>query len=172
MSKNPKLILTSIDFFVFDFDGVLTSNMVYIDQDGKELVRCSRSDGLAFNVLNKLNKTSCIISTEKNAVVTARAKKLKTQVLQGVAYKEDALKDVALQNNVDLSRVLYVGNDLNDYNAMRLCGVAVCPSDSHSSILNIADIVLNSRGGNGIVRELLEDFFMLDFNKILYTRRN
>ena len=56
--------IDKIDAFVFDFDGVMTNNKVYLDQDGKEIVGCHRSDGLAFDVLRELNKPSFIISTE------------------------------------------------------------------------------------------------------------
>ena len=68
--------IKNIDVFVFDFDGVLTNNMVHLDENGKEFVSCSRGDGLAFDVLRKLKKPAYILSTEKNTVVSARAKKL------------------------------------------------------------------------------------------------
>jgi len=63
---------------------------------------------------------------------------------------------------------LYVGNDLNDYKAMQLCGYSACPSDSHKKIKSISSIVLNNKGGYGVVRELLEEVFKLDFIKILF----
>ena len=72
------------------------------------------------------------------------------------------------ENRYKLNRVLYVGNDLNDYEAMKLCGYSVCPSDSHNKIKKIADIVLKTQGGKGVVRELLEDVLEIDFIKILY----
>ena len=77
-----KISLDNIDVFVFDFDGVLTNNLVQIDENGKESVSCSRADGLAFDVLRKLNKSVYILSTEKNPVVLARAKKLKVKVFK------------------------------------------------------------------------------------------
>ena len=75
MSKK-NISIESIDAFVFDFDGVLTDNLVYVREDGLESVVCSRADGLAFDVLKKLKKSSYILSTEKNPVVTKRANKL------------------------------------------------------------------------------------------------
>jgi len=69
------MIFNDIDAFVFDFDGVLTNNLVHLNQLGEESVSCSRSDGLAFDVLHKLNKPVFILSTEKNPVVSMRAKK-------------------------------------------------------------------------------------------------
>ena len=169
MTHNLKLSFSDIDLFIFDFDGVLTSNMVYVDQNGKESVECCRSDGMAFDVLNKLKKTSYIISTEKNSVVASRAKKNKIPLLQGVDNKLEVLKGVIDKHNTDLSRVLYVGNDLNDYHAMKSSGLSVCPFDSHIKIKNLADIVLKTFGGKGVVRELLEEVFDLDFIEILYS---
>ena len=61
-----KISLDDIDALVFDFDGVLTNNLVHLDQDGREWVSCNRADGLAFDVLNKLQKPAYILSTEKN----------------------------------------------------------------------------------------------------------
>ena len=156
---------------VFDFDGVLTDNKVYLDQDGKESVSCSRADGLAFDVLHKLHKPVYILSTEKNPVVTARAEKIKVQAVQGVNNKVDGIKALVEKKKFSLKNTLYVGNDLNDYRVMQLCGYTACPADSHMKIKEISTIVLETAGGNGIVRELLEDVFFIDFMEILYPQK-
>ena len=165
------MTLDDIDAFVFDFDGVLTNNLVYLNQEGVESVACSRADGLAFDVLRKLNKPAFILSTEKNLVVEERAKKLKIPAIQGVTDKVEAIKELAKEKKIHLNNILYVGNDLNDYEAMQLCGYTACPSDSHEIIKSIANIVLKTSGGNGVVRELLEDIFQLNFIKILYQEK-
>jgi len=165
-----KISLDNIDAFVFDFDGVLTNNLVHIDQDGRELVSCSRADGLAFDVLRKLQKPAYILSTEKNLVVKARAKKLKIPSLQGVSDKVEGIKELAASEGLNIQNILYVGNDLNDYHVMELCGYSACPSDSHEKIKLISTIELNSKGGDGVVRELLEEKLGLDFIEILYNR--
>ena len=162
------MTLDDIDAFVFDFDGVLTNNLVQIDENAKESVSCSRADGLAFDVLRKLNKPAYILSTEKNLVVKARAKKLNIPAIQGVADKVEAIKKLAVDNSYSLKNILYVGNDLNDYLVMQLCGYSACPADSHSKIKSVSDIILSTNGGDGIVRELLEEVLNLDFIKILY----
>jgi len=167
--KNQKeILLNNIDAFIFDFDGVLTNNLVYLDQNGKESVSCSRADGLAFDVLRKLDKPSFILSTEYNSVVTMRAKKLKVPVVQGVVDKVKTIKELVNENNYNLKNILYVGNDLNDYLVMQLCGYTACPAGSHPKIKEISDVVLKTNGGNGVVRELLENIIGLDFIKILY----
>ena len=168
MLTNEIIHFDDIDAFIFDFDGVLTNNIVHLDQDGKESVSCNRGDGLAFDVLRKLKKSSYILSTENNSVVTARANKLKIPALQGIGDKVKEIKKLAMKEGFDLQNVLYVGNDLNDYRVMKLCGYTACPSDSHETIKGFATVVLKTKGGNGIVRELLEDVFKLNFIQILY----
>ena len=166
--QNKLITLENIDAFIFDFDGVLTNDLVFVDQNGKESVICNRSDGLAFDVLRKLKKPSYILSTEKNPIVSARAKKLKIQAIQGVEDKVEELLMLAKSKGYNLNRVLYVGNDINDYKAMQLCGYSACPSDSHQKIRSIATFVLQKQGGNGVIRELLEVKLNIDFIKILY----
>ena len=167
-----KVSLDDIDALVFDFDGVMTNNLVHFDQDGKEWVSCSRADGLAFDVLRKLGKPAYILSTEKNPVVTARAGKLKVQAIQGVGDKLDVLSTLAEAQGYSLDRILYVGNDLNDFHAMSNCGYSACPADSHPKIKQIATFNLNTKGGMGIVREILENLLEQDIMYILYGKNN
>jgi YrbI family 3-deoxy-D-manno-octulosonate 8-phosphate phosphatase len=168
--KDKVITIDDIDLFVFDFDGVLTDNIVHIDNNGNEMVSCSRADGLAFDVLRKLDKPCQILSTENNTVVSVRANKLGISVLQGVKNKEKALRNLVKRKSYKLSNILYVGNDLNDYNSMRISGLSVCPADSHPKIKKISNFVLKTNGGKGIVRELLEDVLSLDFIEILYNK--
>jgi len=168
MNVDKPLYLDDIDAFVLDFDGVLTTNKVYVNQEGEEFVCCSRSDGLAFDVIRKLNKSVYILSTEKNKVVSARAAKLKVKVIQGVDSKVDALNRIAENEGYSLGNIFYVGNDLNDFHAIELCGYSACPKDSHERICNMSNYVLNSVGGDGVAREILEDLFQLDLVEILY----
>ena len=165
------LTLDDIDAFVFDFDGVLTDNLVYLNQAGGESVVCSRADGLAFDVLRKLNHPVFILSTEKNPVVAMRAKKIRIPVIQGVSDKVLAIKELARENDFILKKILYVGNDLNDYLVMKICGYTACPIDSHPKIKKLSKYILNSRGGNGVVRELLEGVLCLNFIQILYESK-
>ena len=166
---HKKLLIEEIEAFIFDFDGVLTNNLVYLNQSKEEWVVCSRADGLAFDALRKLQKPVYILSTEKNPVVTARAEKLKIPVLQGIDNKMKSIKDLADREQFNLKNILYVGNDINDFQAMQLCGYTACPSDSHKKIKELSSIVLNNRGGDGVVRELLEEVLGLDIIKILYN---
>jgi YrbI family 3-deoxy-D-manno-octulosonate 8-phosphate phosphatase len=149
MKKTIKLI-------VYDFDGVMTDNKVYIDQNGNEMVQVSRADGLGVSEIIKLGIQQIIMSTEVNPVVTQRAIKLKIPCLQGLDNKKGALLDYSKKNDIDLKNIAYVGNDINDKDAMAIAGFSFCPNDSHESIKEIADHILPRNGGDGVIRELLD----------------
>ncbi len=154
--KKSRIPLKNVCALVFDFDGVLTDNRVWVDSTGKETVACHRGDGLGFKVLRNLKIPCYILSAETNPVVSARAKKLKIEAFQNVQNKKQGLIRLAGDKKWDLAQVLYVGNDLNDYEAMRLCGYSACPSDSHAKIKKIATHPLKTRGGFGVAREIIE----------------
>ena len=168
--KSKIISFDKIEALVFDFDGVMTNNLVYLDQNGKESVGCSRADGLAFDVLRKLQKPAYILSTEINSVVTARANKIQISALQGISNKGVGIKELSAREGFDIQNIMYIGNDINDYQVMQLCGFTACPSDSHETIKSISDFELKAKGGNGVVRELLENIFGLNFLEILYNK--
>ena len=149
-------IITRINLIVYDFDGVMTDNKVYVDQDGREIVQVNRADGLGVSEIKKLGIQQIIISTEKNTVVSSRATKLGIPCLQGIENKKTVLMDYCEKNNIDLKNVAYMGNDLNDKDAMVITGVTFCPADAHDSIKTISDHILKTKGGNGVIRELFD----------------
>ena len=81
-----------IDIIIYDFDGVMTNNKVYVDQNGNETVQVNRADGLGISEIKKLGIEQIIISTEKNPVVVKRAEKLGISCMQGIENKKAALK--------------------------------------------------------------------------------
>ena len=162
-----KIEFNSIKLFIFDFDGVLTDNRVYVNEDGVESVVCNRADGLAFDVLRKADKKVIIMSTEKNKVVSLRAKKLQVEVFYGVGNKKECLAQLCEQRDYNLKEILFVGNDLNDYEVMQDCAFSACPSDSHPLILETASVVLKARGGQGVIRELIEELLQQNFKSFL-----
>ena len=149
-------ITNEINLIVYDFDGVMTDNKVYIDQNGKETVQVNRGDGLSISEIKKLGIEQIIISTEQNPVVSARAHKVGIPCLQGIENKKMALIDYCENNDIEIENVAYVGNDINDKGAMETVGITFCPADAHKSIKTISGHVLETRGGHGVVRELFD----------------
>ena len=172
MVKPGFFSIDDVELFIFDFDGVLTDNTVLTDENGRESVACSRADGLAFEALRRLGKNVFILSSELNSVVEARSKKLNVTAVTGVMAKDSYLLNLVLKTQSDLKKTIYIGNDVNDYKAMKLCGYSACPYDSHPKIKQIADLTLKARGGFGVARELLESGFNLDLLDILYFKED
>ena len=146
----PKLL-------VMDFDGVVTDDTVITDQDGRESVICSRSDGFGLDMLRQHGKVhAMILSREENPVVSARARKLKLEVHQGVQDKAQAIQQLIKERNLAQAEVIYIGNDLNDLPVLPYVGYFACPQDAHSEVFRRADLVLSKPGGRGAIRELIE----------------
>ena len=155
--------MTSIpDLIVFDFDGVLTDNRVLVFDDGREAVFCSRSDGMAFDMLRLAGIPVVIMSTEVNPVVSARGRKLRVEVLQGVRDKAAALEQFCTERHIVMQKVMYVGNDLNDKDAMERVGHPICPADAHPYIKAISHTVLATAGGYGVAREIVEHLLKIE----------
>ena len=150
------MLKNNLKLIVYDFDGVMTDNKVYVDQDGKETVQVNRGDGLGISEIKKLGIEQIIISTETNLVVSTRAKKLGISCLQGIENKKNALMDYCNKNKYELKNVVYIGNDINDKEAMEIVGLTYCPADAHDSIKGISNHVLKTKGGDGVIRELLD----------------
>jgi YrbI family 3-deoxy-D-manno-octulosonate 8-phosphate phosphatase len=143
-----------IDLIVYDFDGVMTDNRVLVFQDGTEAVMVNRADGLGVSMIRALGIPQLILSTETNPVVKARADKLQLEVIAPCADKKRTLKEYCEQKGYLLSRVMYVGNDLNDREAMKMAGFPIAPADAHPVIQSHAKLVTKAKGGEGVIREL------------------
>jgi 3-deoxy-D-manno-octulosonate 8-phosphate phosphatase (KDO 8-P phosphatase) len=150
------LNFNKIKAVIFDFDGVFTDNRVIVSEDGKESVQCNRADGIGLGMLRKLNIPMTIISTEKNPVVSMRAKKLELSVSYGIANKLKELMQFSDLENVDLDDIAFVGNDINDLDCMRKVGYPVAVFDAVDEIKLIAKHSLSRNGGDGAVREICE----------------
>lgn len=158
----------SIHTFIFDFDGIFTNNKVIISSEGKESIICDRGDGLAFNLIKKFMRNKnwdlniFILSKEKNKVVETRAKKLNINCHQGIDNKKDFITNYLTNNfenfNSAAKGIIYFGNDINDYYAMKLSGYTVAPIDSHPLILENADLIIPKKGGEGFIRSFIEKF--------------
>jgi len=149
LPATPKLV-------VFDFDGVFTDNRVLVDQDGTESVFCDRGDGMAIEWLNASGIRGLILSKERNPVVEARARKVGLPAAQAVDGKAEYLKHWCNTEGVNLSDVVYVGNDVNDLECFAIVGCAVAVADADQRVKDAADVVLTRSGGRGAIREVIE----------------
>jgi YrbI family 3-deoxy-D-manno-octulosonate 8-phosphate phosphatase len=156
LRSRPHPTTADIDLLVFDFDGVLTNNLVWVSEHGEESVSCNRSDGLAFDKLKRHGLKILIMSTETNPVVEARAKKLQIPVLHSVADKGLQMESHLLEHGLNPQRVAYIGNDVNDIAAMSRVGWPMAVADAADGAKSAARIVLDRRGGEGVVVEIAD----------------
>ena len=148
----------SVKLIVSDFDGVVTDNRVWTDENGKETVAASRSDSMHIRTLRERGVEVMILSSEPNPVVQARAAKMGVDAVHGIDIrgKGEALTKLLAERNVEPANVVYVGNDLNDLPCFEIAGWAVAVADAYPEVLQAADYVLSKPGGHGAVRELCE----------------
>jgi 3-deoxy-D-manno-octulosonate 8-phosphate phosphatase (KDO 8-P phosphatase) len=151
-------IIRRIRLVAFDFDGVFTNNMVYVFEDGREAVRCFRSDGIGLHKLKKLGIETVIISTEANPVVSARAHKLKIRCIQDCQDKRAALEDIAHDQGIGLGEVAFVGNDVNDLPCLECVALPIVVQDAHQDVVSTARYQTKNPGGHGAVREVCDLF--------------
>lgn len=143
-----------IVLIISDFDGVMTDNRVMIDENGKESVYVNREDGQGINILRSLGVKLAIISTDINNVVQKRADKLNVECIHGVEDKAQCMKRYCMEKDIPLRNVAYIGNDVNDYDAMLLARVKIVPQDAYEEVKDIADYVTKAKGGYGVIREI------------------
>ncbi len=146
-SKIPKLLFT-------DFDGCLTDDRVWLNQEGEEFVAANRKDGLAVKRLKNLGIQVVLASTETNKVVLARGNKMGVEVLQGLADKVEAIEQYLKQKNLSWKDVWYIGNDVNDLGVIEKSNLSICPADAVKKVRKSVDIVLKTKGGYGILSEI------------------
>ena len=147
-SKLPKIIFT-------DFDGCLTDDRVWVNQDGEEFVAANRKDGLAVKRIENLGIKVVIASTETNKVVLARGNKMGVEVLQGLSDKAEVIEKYLNQNNLSWNDVWYIGNDVNDLGAIEKAKLSISPADAAKKVRKAVDVILKTNGGYGVLSEIV-----------------
>ena len=151
-------LIPAVRLVAFDFDGVFTDNSVFVFEDGSEAVRCSRSDGIGLRKLDKLGLETVVISSETNTVVAVRCRKLRIRCVQDTEDKLARLRDIVGELDIDLSRVAFVGNDINDLKCMERVGMPIAVEDAYPVVVQVACYKTAAPGGRGAVREVCDLF--------------
>jgi YrbI family 3-deoxy-D-manno-octulosonate 8-phosphate phosphatase len=158
ISDKLTTLIEQIRLVVFDFDGVFTGNTVYVFEDGREAVRCWRGDGLGLRKLEHLAITPMILSTERNPVVNARARKLNIRCENGIENKYLRLQEIVAQQGLRFDQVAYVGNDINDRKCLGAVGLPIVVCDAHPDLAALSRYRTKTPGGRGAVREICDLF--------------
>jgi 3-deoxy-D-manno-octulosonate 8-phosphate phosphatase (KDO 8-P phosphatase) len=163
--SNYKEKLSTVTTFIFDYDGVLTDGKVLVINEKEQLRTSNVKDGYALQYAVKKGYRICIISGGKSDSMSQRMNSLGiNDVFLGVEKKIDVYNKYLVDNNLDKSQVLYMGDDIPDYEVMNNVGVATCPSDAAIEIKSIADYISDTKGGDGCVRDIIEQVLRLHDN--------
>lgn len=160
MKKNgitaPKEI-PAIKMFLTDCDGCMTDGGMYYSEYGDELKKFYTRDGMGFALLRDRGIITGIVTSENVDLNRRRTEKLKLDVLEaGCKDKVAAVKALCEKYNVSLKNVAYIGDDINDLDVIKMVGYGCCPADAMPQVRNAAKYVTKARGGEGVIREIVE----------------
>ena len=149
--------LRSVRMLAMDVDGVLTDAGMYYTESGDELKKFTTRDGMGIKLLQAAGLVTAFITREKTSIVERRGQKLAVpEVHQGVDDKLAVLTTLAKKYGLTLDKVAYIGDDVNDLEALRAVGFSAAPADAMPSVLKAVQYVCAKKGGEGAVRELAD----------------
>ena len=154
--------LDQIKLLVLDVDGTMTDGGVYITDQGNQFKKFNARDGLGIKEVMKIGIEVGIISHSlASEMVDTRANMLGIRYFYiGQQEKMEVLQEWVEEMGIDYDHVAYIGDDINDLEIMKKVGVAACPADSVEKIKSISKIVLKKKGGEGAVREFIDQYLL------------
>jgi 3-deoxy-D-manno-octulosonate 8-phosphate phosphatase (KDO 8-P phosphatase) len=155
--ENFKSRLTRVKAFFLDVDGVLTDGSVTLLPDGEQVRMMNIKDGYAMQLAIKKGYIVAIISGGRSEMVRKRLNGLGiTEVYLGAHTKIVPFEELLERYQLKPEEVLYMGDDIPDFEVMKHAGVPTCPKDSAPEIKNISIYISDKRGGKGAVRDIIE----------------
>jgi len=146
-----------IKLIVLDIDGCLSDGKIIYSQDLVETKNFNVKDGLGISSWLKLGNHIAIITGRKSKIVEKRARELGVNHLfQAIDDKQTILLTLLEQLNISLEEVAIIGDDLNDYNMLKLVKKSFTPADGVDDIKKLVNTILNKKGGDGAVREMID----------------
>ena len=160
MKKNgigKKETMPEIKMLLTDCDGCLTDGGMYYSEHGDELKKFNTRDGMGFKLLKEQGIYTGIITSENVQLNKRRAEKLKLDILEmGCTNKLAVVEKLCKERNISLVNVAYIGDDINDIEVLQEVGFACCPADAMVQVKKVAQFVTQVKGGEGVVREVVE----------------
>ncbi len=149
--------LRRVRMVAMDVDGVLTDAGMYYSESGDELKKFNTRDGMGIKMLQAAGLITAFITKEKTSIVEQRGRKLAVpEVHQGADDKLAVLTRLVEKHGLTLDQVAYIGDDVNDLDALRAVGLAAAPADAMPAVLKCVHYVCAKKGGEGAVRELAD----------------
>lgn len=146
-----------IKIIAMDVDGTLTDGKIYMGNNKEIMKAFNVKDGLGIKKAIKNNIISAIITGRTSKIVEHRASELTiTEVFQGVNDKLKVLDELAQKYKVSKKEIAFIGDDINDMEAMQNCGFVACPNNAINEVKDISNFISKYNGGDGAVREIID----------------
>lgn len=156
-AKGENKVVQQIKMFLTDCDGCLTDGGMYYSENGDELKKFNTKDGMGFRLLREKGIITGIITGEDRELNQKRAEKLHVdEIFQDAKNKVTVIKQLCDKYHILPEQVAYVGDDINDLEAIQYVGYGCCVKDAHSAVKECADYVAARNGGQGAVREIID----------------
>ncbi len=167
MEKSYKEFLQHITTFVFDVDGVLTDGSILVTTEGEMYRTMNVKDGFALKTAVDHNYHICIISGGSNEGVRKRLEGLGIKEIHlGAKQKPELLQNYFSEHGIQPENVIYMGDDIPDLAAMKMVGLPCCPQDAVPEIKAISKYISHKKGGQGAVRDIVEQVLKVQGNWI------
>lgn len=154
--------VNKIKAVALDVDGVLTDGTFIWGTNGKEYKKFSFADVMGISLGHKAGLIFALISGENSLLVDRFAEKMGiADVYKGCKDKASALRSFVQKHNIALSEVCFMGDDVNDLNAMALVGLSAAPANAQEAVKLKANLVTSHCGGQGAVRELVDHLLLV-----------
>ena len=151
----------SIELIVLDVDGTMTDSRITYSEEGDEIKSFNVKDGLAIASWRKLGKQVAIITGRSSKIVARRAKELHIEhFYQGIHNKKEVLENLLEKLELNLDNVAAIGDDLNDLQMLKSVKISFVPRDASAYVDKIATVILSKKGGDGAVREMIENLII------------
>lgn len=149
--------LARIKALVFDVDGVLSTSTIAMDDEGQPLRTLNVKDGYAIQLAVKRGLVVAIISGGHSPNIRMRYEYLGVRhIFMSSSYKIRDLETLTSQTGIPLDQMLYMGDDIPDYEVMARCGCPCCPEDAAVEIKALSCYISNRKGGEGCARDVIE----------------
>ncbi len=149
--------LQMIKYLIIDVDGTLTDSGIYYDDNGNEIKKFCTKDAAGFFTAKAVGIKTIILTGRECPATTRRMQEMKADiVVQNRKDKINYIKEFMAENNVAKEEIGYIGDDINDVEAMKMCGFVGCPEDACKEVKRLADYKSPVMGGHGAARDVIE----------------
>nr|MBP7473050.1 HAD-IIIA family hydrolase [Prevotella sp.] len=149
--------LKKIKAIIFDVDGVLSRQTIVLSQDGEPLRTVNIKDGYAIQLAQKMGLRIVILTGGDTEAIRLRYSRLGVEdIYMKAGVKIKTYREFIKKYDLKAEEIIYVGDDIPDYEVMRCCGCPCCPKDACADIKEISTYVSDKEGGDGVGRDIIE----------------